>query len=211
MPAPWKENAFCIGLTGGIASGKTTAANLLEEWGAVLVDGDVVSRELVEPGMPLLDRLADEFGEDVIQADGTLDRKKLGRIVFNDKEELAKLDSLMHPAIWEEMGKQMLEASLNHPVVVMVMPLLLEHHAEDLVHQVWVVDISRQTQVERLMNRDQSSRQDAEARIRAQMPVEEKAARADILIDNNGTLEQLRENAWRVWTEQAGPHLGSSS
>lgn len=204
---PWRDEALVLGLTGSIASGKTTVANYLAEKGAVLVDGDVVSRELVEPGKPVYQEILREFGPDMAGPDGRLDRKKLGQKVFGDPEALQKLNAITHPPIWKELTRQVMAAALRTEVVVMVMPLLLEHAAESLVDQVWVTDVTEETQLRRLMERDQSSREQAQARIAAQMSPSEKRELAHVLIDNNGTLEETYASADRAWSEHALPNM----
>ncbi len=196
---PWKEKATVIGLTGAIASGKSTVANHLGSKGAVLVDGDVISRELVEIGKPVYRAILDEFGADLAGPGGELDRKKLGQLVFGNPESLLKLNAITHPAIWKEMTRQVTAAALQAPVVVMVMPLLLEHQAEALVNQVWVTDIRDEVQLQRLMERDQSSREAALQRVQSQMLPSEKRVFADVLIDNNGTLEATLAQVDAAW------------
>ena len=198
---PWKEQAKIIGLTGAIASGKTTVANELASRGAILVDGDVISRELVQVGKPTHQAILDEFGPEVMTTEGELDRKKLGTLVFSDEKALLRLNEITHPAIWEEMTRQVLAAALQAPVVVMVMPLLLEHMAESLVEQVWVTDISDEMQLQRLMERDHSTREAALGRVKSQMLPSEKREFADVLIDNNGSLESTMEQVDRAWRD----------
>ena len=198
---PWKEEALIIGFTGAIASGKSTVADYLETKGAALVDGDVISRELVQPGKPVFNEIVKQFGPQMVGLDGQLDRKKLGQEVFGNEESLLKLNEITHPHIWEEMTRQTLAAALNTDVVLIVMPLLLEHGAEQLVDQVWVTDVSEETQLKRLMTRDKSSREQAIGRINAQMSAAEKRVLADVLIDNNGTLEETFANADNAWQE----------
>lgn len=196
---PWKDEALIIGLTGSIASGKTTVANHLQEKGATLVDGDIISRELVQPGMPVFREIVNHFGKEIVAADGHLDRKKLGKEVFENQESLLKLNEITHPPIWREMTRQTLAAALQTDVVIMVMPLLLEHAAEGLVDQVWVTDVTEETQLKRLMARDNSSQESAKKRIAAQMKPIEKKVLADVLIDNNGTLQDVLANTDEAW------------
>ena len=206
---PWKDEALVIGLTGSIASGKTTVADYLQEKGATLVDGDIISRELVEPGQPVYQEILREFGSDIAHPDGGLDRKKLGKKVFGNDQALLKLNSIMHPPIWREMTRQVMAAALQTDVVVMVMPLLLEHAAESLVEQVWVTDVSKETQLERLMARDNSSRDRALARIAAQMGPDEKRQLGQVLIDNNGTLQETLQNVDAAWEKHIQANRGS--
>lgn len=201
-----------LGLTGGIASGKSFVADELARRGAVLVDADVVSRQTTAPGSPVLKQLARAFGSDVLRPDGSLDRGLLGTRVFGNPERLAELNSLTHPLIWKEIHHQLGELSMSHPLVVLVAPLLLEHGGERFVDRVWVVHVRPEVQLERLMRRDGLSLEQAEARRQAQMDESERLAKAHVVIDNSGspeeTLEQL-DRAWsRVESEAKGDERG---
>lgn len=192
-----------IGLTGGIGSGKSVVARMLASLGAAVVDADAIAREVVEPGEPALARLVEAFGPDVLNPDGTLDRRALGRRVFQDEGARKTLEGIVHPAIrtrtWERIGALM--ATGRHPAVVWDVPLLFEVGAGNLVDQVWVVTAPRPVRLERLRQRDPDlSREELERRMAAQMPLEEKVARADVVIDNGGDLATTRrqvEAAWR--------------
>ncbi|MGI5844825.1 MAG: dephospho-CoA kinase [Candidatus Xenobium sp.] len=191
-----------LGLTGSIAAGKSTVARVLLDKGAALVDADQVSRDLTGPGSPVLSRLVERFGSEILDSEGRLDRANLALRVFNSAEDLEALNEITHPAIWKESLSRLAELGARHPVVVLMAPLLLEHGAEAIVDQVWVVDLPLEEQLRRLIDRDGLSRDEALRRIRSQMPAAEKAARADVLIDNSGTLEQTRalvDTAWEDW------------
>ncbi|MFD1956565.1 dephospho-CoA kinase [Paenibacillus thailandensis] len=193
-----------IGLTGGIATGKSTVARMLVERGAFLVDADQVAREVVLPGEPALEAIASLFGQAVIQDDGTLNRKALGEIVFKDKELLAKLEGITHPAIRKRMQERILSYSEQHPdkLVVADVPLLFETGQQHLYEGIMVVYVPEALQVKRLMSRNQLSEAEARRRVSLQMDIEEKRRRADWVIDNSGDLEQTQLQIERFWTSQ---------
>ena len=182
------------GLTGGTGSGKTTVCNYLKEMGFTVIDADVVARSLTEPGMPLLKKLADTFGSDIIAEDGTLIRKKLGEKVFGDKEKLKQLDDLFGPAMDEIFEKTLADARIQNPYskVFFDAPTLFESNREHLVDKIWVVAADRETRIKRIMERDGLSREEVEKRMQSQLPEEDKIRRADVVIYNNGTLLDLR-------------------
>ncbi|TFE27790.1 dephospho-CoA kinase [Cohnella luojiensis] len=193
-----------IGLTGGIATGKSTVAGLLTERGAILIDLDGIAREVVEPGQPSLLAVAERFGQAVLQADGTLDRKKLGAVVFADPAERKALEEILHPAIRAVMKQRMDYHQAHTPkkLVVVDVPLLYESGLESYFEQVMVVYVPRQVQLLRLLERDKLSMEEALKRLEAQMNIEEKKQRADILIDNSGSLERTEEQIDRYWREK---------
>jgi dephospho-CoA kinase len=193
-----------IGLTGGIATGKSTAARLLTERGAVVVDLDRIAREVVEPGQPALQQIAERFGPSVLLEDGALDRKKLGAIVFSDAAERKALETITHPAIRAVMKARMTHYETTEPdkLVVVDVPLLYESKLEGYFEQVMVVYVPRPTQLRRLMERDGLSAEEADKRLQAQMDIEEKKQRADILIDNSGSLAETAEQIARFWREK---------
>ncbi len=179
-----------IGLTGGIATGKSTVAGLLAERGAYIIDLDLIAREVVEPGQPALARVAERFGQAVLREDGTLDRKKLGSIVFADEAQRKALEAILHPAIRAVMKERMEARESNHPeqLVVVDVPLLFESKLESYFEQIMLVYVPREEQLKRLMKRDGLSREDAKRRLAAQMSIEDKKALADIVIDNSSDL-----------------------
>lgn len=190
-----------VGLTGGIACGKSTVANMFRELGCPIVDADQVAREVVEPGTIGLKRLLERFGEDVLRDDGTLDRKELGKIVFHNKKALAELNAILHPLISERMNEKKEEAlKLNPPFVIMDIPLLYELNREGLVEVILVVYVPAAVQLERLIQRDQFTMEEANLRIASQMDIEEKKKRADYVIDNLGTLESTRKQVEEIYS-----------
>lgn len=184
-----------LGLTGGIASGKSTAARTLRELGSIIIDADVVARCAVEPGQPAWYDVVDFFGRDILNPDNTINREKLGLQVFSQPDYLKKLNQLTHPRIMEEIKRRLKSAAQEEPdrVLVLEVPLLYETNMERLCDWVWVVWVDAETQIQRLMNRDGISRADALSRIGSQMPLDEKARRADLVIDNSGTPDQMRQ------------------
>ncbi|WP_144932124.1 dephospho-CoA kinase [Paenibacillus sp. 32O-W] len=179
-----------IGLTGGIASGKSTVASILVERGAVLVDADRIAREVVLPGTELLEQVANRFGQAILNPDGSLNRKKLGEIVFADDAARKDLEGLLHPQIRLGMKQRMQEAEDTDPgrLVVVDVPLLYESGLQHMFEQVMVVYVPRSKQLERLMARDGINAAQAEQRLNAQMDIEKKKELADIVINNEGSL-----------------------
>ncbi|WP_461226406.1 dephospho-CoA kinase [Lacticaseibacillus suihuaensis] len=177
---------YLLGLTGGIATGKSTVAAVFRRLGCPVVDADVIAREIVLPGRPALAAIAAAFGADMIRPDGTLDRRRLGDLVFNDAGKLAQLNAIDHPYLRAAINDALAEAKASGcPVAVGEIPLLYETHYEDAFDGVAVVTLPPHVQLERLMARDGLTKAAALARINAQMPLAEKIARADYLIDNS--------------------------
>lgn len=193
-----------IGLTGGIASGKSTVGRMLTERGAKLVDADEVAREIVRPGEPALEAIASLFGQAVLQADGTLDRQALGDIVFRDKERLRELEAITHPVIRQRMQSRIhsYDSSNPHGLTVADVPLLYETRQESLYEGIMVVYVPVEQQLRRLMARGGMPREEALRRISLQMDMEEKREKADWLIDNSGTLEETERQVDRFWNGQ---------
>lgn len=183
-----------IGLTGGIGSGKSTAARFFAEAGAQVVDADQVARRVVEPGRPALEELRQEFGDGVFHADGTLNRAALGARVFHDPAARARLNAIMHPRIEAEAAREAAAARERDPqgLVVYDVPLLFESGQEGRFDLVVTVYVPRDEQRRRLMARDGLSAEDAEARLSSQLDIEEKARRAQVVLDNQGPTEALR-------------------
>jgi dephospho-CoA kinase len=180
-----------IGLTGGIGSGKSTVAREFGSLGVHWVDADDVAREVVEPGMPALTVIADHFGKDILTEDGALDRARLRQIVFEQPEQRVWLESLLHPIIREELIRQLHPTDYTLPYVLLVSPLLLETDQNKLVESVLVVDVPVDVQIERTMARDTNSREQIERIIAAQMPREQRVAKADAVIDNNQPTDKV--------------------
>lgn len=174
-----------VGLTGGIGSGKSTVARLFGALGVHWVDADDVAREVVEPGTPALEQIAEHFGRDILLPDGGLDRAALRRVVFDSPEERAWLEGLLHPVIREELVRQLHPADYALPYVLLVSPLLLETDQHQLVDKVVVVDVPVDVQIERTMARDDNAREQVQRIIDAQIPREQRLQKADEVVDNN--------------------------
>ena len=189
-----------VGLTGGIGSGKSTVAGLLVGRGAVLIDADEVAREVVEPGRPAYAKVVGRFGGGVVAADGSLDRSVIAAIVFDDPESLAELNAIVHPEVRAEIANRLASLSGSEHVVVVDIPLLVDGGPDPYgLAGVIVVDAPRDLVLERLVDRRQMDRSDAEARIASQASRSERIARADFVIMNTGTLEELAETVERAW------------
>ncbi|MEU6543461.1 dephospho-CoA kinase [Streptomyces sp. NPDC046859] len=189
-----------VGLTGGIGAGKSAVSRLLVEHGAVLIDADRIAREVVAPGTPGLAAVVEAFGEDVLAADGGLDRPKLGSIVFADPERLAVLNSIVHPLVGAR-SRELEEAAAGDAVVVHDVPLLTENGLAPLYDLVIVVDAGPATQLDRLVRLRGMTEEDARARMAAQATREQRRAIADIVVDNDVPLEELRRRVKDVWEE----------
>lgn len=180
---------FTVGLTGGIGSGKSTVAGVFAELGVEIIDADVVAREVVEPPSTALDAIRARYGAEILTADGALDRPRMRQLVFADEAERAWLEDLLHPLIEERIRQGI--AGCDSPYCMLVSPLLLETSQRRLVDRVLVVDVSRQTQLQRSLLRDQSERATIEAIIDAQASREERLRAADDVIDNEGAKNSL--------------------
>lgn len=191
-----------VGLTGGIGSGKSAVSRLLAEHGAVVLDADLVAREVVEPGTPGLALIVASFGAGVLQADGTLDRTALGTRVFADPKALQELNAIVHPLVGERTGELVDQArSSGATVVVHDVPLLVENGLAELYDVVVVVAATPQTQVDRLVRLRGMTEQEAQQRIAAQAPLADKLAVATHVIDNDGPLHDLAPQVDRLWSE----------
>lgn len=190
---------FVIGLTGGIGSGKSAVSARLATRGAVVVDADAITRQLQEPGQPVLAAMVERFGPEILQADGTLDRQGVADIVFSDPAALADLGAIVHPAVGEEIARRLeQEASTDH-VVVLDVPLLVESGRSDLA-ALLVVDVDPELAIRRLVEHRGFSEADARARMARQVTREDRLARADLVVDNSGTLGDLDAAVERAWT-----------
>jgi dephospho-CoA kinase len=196
-----KDKCLLLGVTGGIASGKTIVANMLEELGALKIDFDLIARQVVEPGKRAFRQIVDYFGKQVLGEDGTLDRKKLARIVFQDFEKKKKLESFTHPPIYEEFLKQVSEITDKDPgaIVQVVVPLLIELNLQYMFDRLLVVSIPQDKQIERLVERDGISREGAANMLKAQLPIDEKLEYADFVVDNQGSVEETRKQVEDIW------------
>jgi dephospho-CoA kinase len=190
-----------VGLTGGIGSGKSSVAATLADLGAVVVDADLVAREVVEPGTPALAAIVDRFGVDLLAADGALDRPALGRIVFGDPQALRDLEAITHPAIWARTGR-LIGAAPEDAVVVHDMPLLVEKQMAGEYHLVVVVGSAEQTRVDRLVAHRGMPEADARARIAAQADDVARRAAADVWLDNEGSQGELRDAVTTLWRDR---------
>ncbi len=197
-PTTFATLPFRVALTGGIASGKTTVANLFAAHGIPLVDSDLIAREVVEPGQPALAAVAEAFGSDVLGADGRLDRRRLRDIIFSEPTARVRLEAILHPAIRAEMARQSAAAAEAGPYQVLVIPLLTEGGRRDRADRVLVVDVPEALQVERLMARDTVSREQAQASLQAQASRADRLAIADDVVTNTGRIEDLREQVARL-------------
>ncbi|CAL9603885.1 MULTISPECIES: dephospho-CoA kinase [Streptomyces] len=191
-----------VGLTGGIGAGKSEVSRLLVEHGAVLIDADRIAREVVAPGTPGLAAVADAFGPDILAADGSLDRPRLGSIVFADPEKLAVLNSIVHPLV-RDRSRELESAVPEDAVVVHDVPLLTENGLAPLYDVVIVVDASPETQLDRLVRLRGMTEEDARARMAAQATREQRREIADIVIDNDVPLDALRKRVAEVWDDLA--------
>jgi dephospho-CoA kinase len=192
-----------IGLTGGIAAGKSLVSGYLCELGALVIDADKLAREVVEPKSPVLEEIREVFGDGVLNEDGTLDRKKLGDIVFKSDTERKRLNDLIHPRVFEKVKKLIDENkdTKTWPVIIIDAPLLIEVGMIEITDEVWVVSLDEETQLKRLMKRDDLTREEAQRRLKTQMPLNEKLKFADRVIDNNGNREDTIRSVQTLWEE----------
>lgn len=201
-----KQNeAYIIGLTGGISSGKSAVDSHIIREGFPIIDSDQVAREVVEPGSLLLSRIREDFGDDLFYPDGSLNREETAKAVFSDPEKLNRLNELIHPEIYRVIlkKKEMLE-NAGETVIFLDIPLLFEvregmEEAGITYDEIWVIYVTPENQVTRLMKRDNIDREYALEKIGSQMPLEKKRELADVVIDNNGTFEELEaETKWHL-------------
>lgn len=191
-----------IGLTGGIGSGKSTVADLLSSEGFLIVDADQVARDIVEPGQPALAELAEAFGQDILKPDGTLDRAGLAAKAFVSEEQTALLNAITHPRIAEESARRFNEAEdQDAKVAVYDMPLLVEKGLDRKMDLVVVVDVDVEERVRRLVEKRGLTEDDVRRRIASQVPDDVRLKAADIVVDNNGTLEDLHAEASKLIAE----------
>lgn len=194
-----------IGLTGGIASGKTTVGRMLRELGAPVVDADLIARQVVEPGQPAYADIVREFGPEVVAPDGTLDRKRLGDIVFTDKAKRRLLEAMTHPRIaMAAQAETARHAAAGEPVVIYEAALIVENRIHEALAGLIVVKAHPEQQVERAVKRDNIPVEHARARIAAQLPLAKKLEVATHVIDNTGTLDDTRAQVARLWSELRG-------
>jgi dephospho-CoA kinase len=188
-----------IGLTGGIATGKSTAAEYLKEKGARIIDADQISHQISRRGEKGWQLVVDEFGDQILKDNGEFDRDKLGEIVFSDPQKRKKLESLLHPLIIYEMKEQAHQYLKNDEIVVFMAPLLYEAGLDRFCDQIWVISSSEAEQIKRMEKRNNFSREEALNRIKAQMPLAEKEEKADVVIENNSTIADLKNKIDLYW------------
>lgn len=197
-----------VGLTGSIATGKSTVSKMFTELGAVIVDADKIVRHVQTPQQPAWRDIVEAFGEEILLPTGELDRAKLGSIVFNNEEKRKRLNEIVHPRVREERDRLTESALAENPdaIVIWDIPLLIETGIYKEVEKTIVVYVDPQTQLQRLLERDELTEEAAKSRIAAQMSIDEKKQYADFLIDNRGTVEDTRrqvEQIWQVLNQQA--------
>lgn len=188
-----------LGLTGGIASGKSTVANMLRDLGIVVIDADVIAREVVEVGEDAYFKIVGAFGKSVLNENRTINRAKLGEIIFNNEQKRKVLNSIVHPAVREKMNRlknEYIEKQEN--VIVLDIPLLFESKLTHLVEKVILVYVDREIQIKRLMDRNNLSLEEAEARINSQLPLTEKIPLADEVLYNNGPIAETKEQLLHI-------------
>ncbi len=203
-----------VGLTGGIGSGKSLAAEFFRARGAEVVDADEIAREVVQPGSPVLAEIVAAFGRDTLQADGRLDRRRLASLVFGHPEAVARLNALTHPAILEEIARRLEEMRKEGGVrvVCVVAPLLLEAGGRCLVDRVVLMIAEEGERIRRVVRRDGVSQEEVRRRIEAQMRPERQRAQADWVVDNSGSEAQTRRQLEAIWEEmeKGTPSLGKA-
>lgn len=189
-----------IGLTGGIASGKSTVSSILEELGAAVIDVDLVSRAVVSQGEIAYTKIIENFGKDILLADGNINRKKLGNIVFSDHQKLLLLNQITHPEIIKKVKEKIAFYSKEQKKAVIVdAAILIEMGLYKHVDFIWLVVVDKETQLMRLIERDKLSRNDAQNRINAQITDEQRMEYADVVIDNTQPLNKVREKVRELW------------
>lgn len=196
-----KDNCLVLGVTGGIASGKSTVVKMLKELGAPVIDLDVIAKQVVQPGKPAWKEIVDYFGKQILQEDGTIDRKRLSKIVFRDVGKRKKLETLTHPRIHGEFIKQLnkIVEKDSKAIVQVDIPLLVEQKLQYMFHKILVVYIPVGKQIERLAERDGSSKEEAAHRVKAQLAIDEKLAYADFVIYNDKSLEETKKQVEELW------------
>ena len=198
---PDENHSLFVGLTGGIASGKSTVAGMLADLGATHIDYDVLARQAVEPGKPAWKDILDYFGRHVLNEDDSINRKKLGEIIFQDSQKRKTLERFTHPRIHdlfvEKLGKMIKLAPGS--IIQVSVPLMIEQNLQHMFHKLLVVYVPEETQLERLMTRDKMSKVQARAVIEAQLSIEEKVGYADFVINNDGPEEETRKQVQDLW------------
>ncbi|MED4203100.1 dephospho-CoA kinase [Neobacillus mesonae] len=188
-----------VGLTGGIASGKSTVSNMLKEMKITVIDADVEARLAVQNGEPAYIKIVAEFGREILLPNGEIDRPKLGSIIFHQEEKRQLLNQIVHPEVRRQMNEKIDQAkNANEEVIVLDIPLLFESKLTFMVEKTILVYVDEETQLKRLMERNNLSPADAKARINSQMPLTEKVSLSDAIIDNNGTMEETKNQLMKT-------------
>ena len=192
-----------VGLTGGVATGKSSVARLFQDCGAIVIDADVLAREAVEPGRPAWRDIVHALGKKVLQTDRALDRRTLGRIVFGNRAKLKTLSAIVHPRVAREQNRLTREIARKDPdaVIIYDAPVLIEAGAHTRVNKIIVVAADQATQIKRLCNRSHFSRAEAFRRIRSQLPLAQKVKLADYVIDGTLSFEQTKNEVQRIYAE----------
>jgi len=192
-----------VGLTGGIASGKSTVAAMLVEKGAFHIDFDILAHGVEKPDMPAWRAIIDAFGPEIRNEDGTINRARLGMVVFADQKKMAQLNAIVHPAVFTEWHRQLADIKKEKAdaIVLSDMPLLIEAGMKQMVDVVLLVYISPEEQLRRLMARNGYTREESLSRLSAQMPIQDKLALADLIVDNEGSREETQDQVVGVWGE----------
>ncbi len=201
-----RDNQILLAVTGGIASGKSAVARMLEELGAPGIDFDALSRVVVEPDKPAWREVVGFFGKEVVQEDRTLDRKKISEIVFREAAKRGKLEEIIHPRVYDEFVARIKKYAAQDEIriIQVIVPLLFEVSLQHLFHKVLLVYIPRELQVERLVKRDRISRARAAEILAAQWPIDQKKELADYIVDNSGSLEDTERQVKEIWKRLQG-------
>lgn len=196
-----ESGLLLVGLTGGIASGKSTVADMFKELGSCIIDFDFLTRDVEKPGKPSWKHIVDYFGKDILRSDNSIDRKQLSNIVFRDKEKRRKLESFTHPFIWKEFIARVKKISSGNKdaVIIAVVPLLVEGSMEDIFDRIILVYTLPELQIERLIARDGINRRKAMEILKAQIPIDEKKRSADYIIQNGYTLDKTEKEVKDLW------------
>ncbi len=203
-----RERGIIVGITGGIACGKTTVSALLAEKGAIPINADEIGHQLLKADSPMIDELVNAFGREILEESGDVSRKKLGAIVFEDKSARERLNAILHPLIIQRSRSRARQLVLQDPLCVVLLdaPLLIEAGAYDSVDLIVVVTAAPEIQLQRILERSHAQNRpltenEAQARIDSQMPVSEKIKYADVIIENDGTLKELNEQVDQLWDQ----------
>ena len=188
-----------IGLTGGIASGKSTVSNILRQQDVYIIDADKIAHQIMQKGHKGYKKVVDQFGESILDSQNQIDRAKLGEIVFSDNEKLKKLENITHPLVISVIKEKIEKKQGDYEHIIVDAPLLFESGLDSLTDQDWVVYVDYDIQLKRLMKRDDLSREEAKNRIKKQLSLEKKKELADVVINNNGSIKELEEKVLHKW------------